>query len=142
MTVDQLSSWMGVHPGCPVCLIVAASLLAVETDVGETISAAKVALILCVVSGLLELLRSFLWALLPTSAFTSFFSLPVCIQTRTVSQHLTHACLYTGQDCITAPHTYLSVYRLELYHRTSHTPVCIQTRTVSQHLTHTCLYTD
>ena len=33
---------MGVHPGCPVCLIVAASLVAVETDVGETISAAKV----------------------------------------------------------------------------------------------------
>ena len=29
---------MGVHPGCPVCSIVAASLVAVETDVGETIS--------------------------------------------------------------------------------------------------------
>ena len=28
---------MGVHPGCPVCLIVAASLVAVETDVGETV---------------------------------------------------------------------------------------------------------
>ena len=34
---------MGVHPGCPVCLIVAALLVAVETDVGETISATKVA---------------------------------------------------------------------------------------------------
>ena len=33
---------MGVHPGCPVYLIVAASLVAVATDVGETISAAKV----------------------------------------------------------------------------------------------------
>ena len=33
---------MGVHPGCPVCLTVAASLVAVETNVGETISAAKV----------------------------------------------------------------------------------------------------
>ena len=33
---------MGVHPGCPVCFTVAASLVAVETDVGETISAAKV----------------------------------------------------------------------------------------------------
>ena len=33
---------MGVHPGRPVCSIVAASLVAVETDVGETISAAKV----------------------------------------------------------------------------------------------------
>ena len=33
---------MGVHPGCSVCSIVAASLVAVETDVGETISAAKV----------------------------------------------------------------------------------------------------
>ena len=33
---------MGVHPGCRVCSIVAASLVAVETDVGETISAAKV----------------------------------------------------------------------------------------------------
>ena len=33
---------MGVHPGCPVCSIVAASLVAVETDVGETISATKV----------------------------------------------------------------------------------------------------
>ena len=38
-----LSSFiMGVHPGCPVCSTVAASLVAVETDVGETISAAKV----------------------------------------------------------------------------------------------------
>ena len=36
---------MGVHPGCPVCSIVAASLVAVETDVGETISAAKVAFV-------------------------------------------------------------------------------------------------
>ena len=34
---------MGVHPGCPVCAIVAASLVTVEIDVGETISAAKVA---------------------------------------------------------------------------------------------------
>ena len=33
---------MGVHPGCYVCSIVAASLVAVETDVGATISAAKV----------------------------------------------------------------------------------------------------
>ena len=33
---------MGVYPGCPVCSIVAASLVAVETEVGETISAAKV----------------------------------------------------------------------------------------------------
>ena len=33
---------MGVHPGCPVCSVVAASLVAVETDVGETISATKV----------------------------------------------------------------------------------------------------
>ena len=33
---------MGVHPGCPVCLIVAASFVAVETNVGETISATKV----------------------------------------------------------------------------------------------------
>ena len=36
---------MGVHTGCPVCLTVAASLVAVETDVGETISAAKVAFV-------------------------------------------------------------------------------------------------
>ena len=36
---------MGVHPGCPVCSIVAASLVAVQTDVGETISAAKVAFV-------------------------------------------------------------------------------------------------
>ena len=36
---------MGVHPGCRVCSIVAASLTAVETDVGETISAAKVAFV-------------------------------------------------------------------------------------------------
>ena len=36
---------MGVHPGCPVCSIVAASLVAVETDVGETVSVAKVALV-------------------------------------------------------------------------------------------------
>ena len=34
---------MGVHPGCPVCSIRAASLVAAETDVGETISATKVA---------------------------------------------------------------------------------------------------
>ena len=36
---------MGVHPGCPVCSIVAASLVAVETDVGETISATKIAFV-------------------------------------------------------------------------------------------------
>ena len=36
---------MGVHPGCPVCSIVAASLVTVETDVGETISATKVAFV-------------------------------------------------------------------------------------------------
>ena len=36
---------MGVHPGSPVFLIVAASLVAVKTDVGETISAAKVAFV-------------------------------------------------------------------------------------------------
>ena len=36
---------MGVHTGCPVCSIVAASLVAVETDVGETIFAAKVAFV-------------------------------------------------------------------------------------------------
>ena len=36
---------MGVHPGCPVCSTVAASLVAVVTDVGETISATKVAFV-------------------------------------------------------------------------------------------------
>ena len=36
---------MGVHSGCPVCSIVAASLVAVETDLGETITAAKVAFV-------------------------------------------------------------------------------------------------
>ena len=36
---------MGVHPGCPVCSIAAASLVAVETNVGEAISAAKVAFV-------------------------------------------------------------------------------------------------
>ena len=36
---------MDVRPGCPVCSIVAASLVAVETDAGETISAAKVAFV-------------------------------------------------------------------------------------------------
>ena len=41
----QSSLIMGMHPGCPVCLIVAVSLVAVETDVGETISAAKVAFV-------------------------------------------------------------------------------------------------
>ena len=33
---------MAVHPGCPVCSTVAASLVAADTDVGETISASKV----------------------------------------------------------------------------------------------------
>ena len=36
---------MGVHPDCPVCSIVAASLVAVETDVEETISGANVAFV-------------------------------------------------------------------------------------------------
>ena len=36
---------MGVHSGCPVCLVVAVSLVAVETDVVNTISAAKVAFV-------------------------------------------------------------------------------------------------
>ena len=38
---------MGVHPGCPGCSIVAELLVAVETDVGETISATKVAFVCC-----------------------------------------------------------------------------------------------
>ena len=41
----QSSLIMEVHPGCPVCSIVAASLVAVETDVGEIISVAKVAFV-------------------------------------------------------------------------------------------------
>ena len=50
---------MGVRPGCPVCSIVAASLVAVETDVGETISAAKVAFVCGLWSaGVLELLSA------------------------------------------------------------------------------------
>ena len=36
---------MGVHPRCPVCLLVAASLVAVETDVGGTFSVPKVAFV-------------------------------------------------------------------------------------------------
>ena len=36
---------MGVHPGCPVCSTVAASLEAVEADLEETISATKVAFV-------------------------------------------------------------------------------------------------
>ena len=36
---------MGVHPSCPVCSIAAASLVAVETDVGETISTTNVAFV-------------------------------------------------------------------------------------------------
>ena len=36
---------MGVHPGCPVCSIVASSLVAVETDVGEKNSAKKAAFV-------------------------------------------------------------------------------------------------
>ena len=38
----QSSLIIEVHPGCPVCLIVVASLVAVETDVRETISSPKV----------------------------------------------------------------------------------------------------
>ena len=41
----QSSLIIGVHPGCPVCSTVASSLVAVETDVGETISAVKVAFV-------------------------------------------------------------------------------------------------
>ena len=44
-SVDQINLIMGVHPGCPVCLIVAASLVSVEADVGETISDARVAFV-------------------------------------------------------------------------------------------------
>ena len=36
---------MGVDPSCPICLIAAASLVAVETDVGVTISITKVAFV-------------------------------------------------------------------------------------------------
>ena len=43
--LSRASLIMVVHPGCPVCSIVAASLVAVETNVGETISAAKVAFV-------------------------------------------------------------------------------------------------
>ena len=60
---------MGVHPGCPVCSIVAASLVAVETDVGETISVAKVAF----VCGLWSVAVVALLSAGPfSSAFTSF----------------------------------------------------------------------
>ena len=41
----QSSLIMIVHPHYPVCLIVAASLVAVETHVGETMAAAKVAFV-------------------------------------------------------------------------------------------------
>ena len=60
--VGYVSSWLYI----PVVLsIVAVSIVAVETDVAETVSVAK--LHLCVVSGLLELLRSFLRAFFSTS---------------------------------------------------------------------------
>ena len=50
---------MGVHPGCPVCSIVAASLVAVDTDVGETISTTKVAFVCGLWSvGVVSLLRA------------------------------------------------------------------------------------
>ena len=64
---------MGVHPGCPVCSIVAGSVMVVETDVGETISAAKVAFVCGLWSvGVVALLSA--GPFFPTSAFTSFFS--------------------------------------------------------------------
>ena len=43
----QSSLIVGVHPGCTVCSIVAASLVAVETNVGETLSVAKKVAFVC-----------------------------------------------------------------------------------------------
>ena len=91
---------MGVHPGCPVCSIVAASLVAVETDVGETIFAAKKIIShLCVVSSLWELLRSFLRTIFPTSVFTSFSSPDLRCWFR-VLLHLMRSAARSSQDSV------------------------------------------
>ena len=70
--LHRISLLMGIHPACPVCLIVAASLVAVETDVGETISAAKVAFVCGLWSvGVVALISAG-----PFSYFTSFSPAP------------------------------------------------------------------
>ena len=86
---------MGVHPGCPVCLIIAASHWAVETDVGETISATKVAFVNGLWSvGVVALLSV---GLLPTSALTSFSSLDLRCWFR-VFLHLMRSAARSFQD--------------------------------------------
>ena len=69
MLYDLLRSrlTMGAHPGRPVCSIVAASLWRPMWEKQSLPQKSH----LCVVSGLLELLRSFLRALLPASAFST-----------------------------------------------------------------------
>ena len=103
---------MGVHPVCPVCSIVAASLVAVETDVGETISAAKKSH-LCVVAGLLELLRSFLQALFPTSTFTSFSS-PVLTCWFRVLLHIMRSAARSSLDSVLMSSAFMSLLRTSL----------------------------
>ena len=50
---------MGVHPACLVCSIVAASLVAVETNVRETVCATNVAFVFCLWSvGVVSLLSA------------------------------------------------------------------------------------
>ena len=76
---------MGIHPGCRVCLIVAASLVAVETDVGETISATKVAFV-CGLWSVVALLSAG-----PSSGFCIHQLLFPCLEVLVQSASLHHA---------------------------------------------------
>ena len=78
---------MGVHPGHPVCSIVAASFVVVETDVGETISAAKVAF----VCGLWSVRVVALLSAGPSSCFCSHQLLFPCLEVLVQSASPHHA---------------------------------------------------
>ena len=77
---------MGVHPGCPVCSIVAALLVAVEIDMEETISAAKVAFVCGLWSaGVVALLSAGLFSYFIHQLF--FPCLEVLVQSASPHQH-------------------------------------------------------
>ena len=104
---------MGVHPGCPVWLIVAVSLVAVETVVGEPISAAKVAFV-CGLRSVGVVLLLYVGPF-PTSAFISFSSPDLRCWFR-VLLHLMRSAARSSQDSMLMSSAFMSLLQTSLKH--------------------------
>ena len=106
---------MGVHPGCSVSSTVAASLVAVETDVGETIPAAKVTLnFVCGPWSVGSCCASFCRPLFPTSAFTSFYS-PFLRCWFRVLLHIVRSAARSSQDSVLMSSAVMSILQTSLW---------------------------